>query len=656
MEGVPCSKAPAHKFLEAGCRSELIVDLPDVNSINDVTLDVGDASIVLKIQDVSTTIPLPVKLVGRSTESAAKFSRRRHQLTLTWQDATVIDETSVAAIGFGDTSVPLGAKQDILRSGGRGHQDTNATACRADVESGLDKKDADGLQSLYSARWEEEASSGCVQNYLNDERMQNQAQAEEVKVAANIAFSQCDFRTAVALYGDAIDLYPDDHTYYANRALGHIKLENFGSAIMDATKAVELDSTFMKGYYRRGIAYFALGKLRESKLDLDAVLKLDPDNREAQSKLAEVEKALKNTQSQSTVATKVAPKRHDGLADNAALQPCNVSVEDGYSGPRMGDDNIVTDRFIDEMLQHFKDEHILHRRYTLAILWQAHAILQAEDAVVDVPVPRGSHITVCGDVHGQFYDLLNIFKLNGMPSEDNPYLFNGDFVDRGSFSLETILTLLAFKVRFPNSFHLNRGNHESVEMNTMYGFEGEVKEKCGGNLMLLFVDLFQWLPLAHVIGGKVLVVHGGLFSRDSTTLEDVRNISRHREPPDEGPMHELLWSDPQPQPGRSPSKRGVGVGFGPDVTKRFLERNNLSLLIRSHECKDDGYEVQHDGKTITVFSAPNYCDQIGNRGAFIRLEHDLKPKFTSFDAVPHPPVRPMKYAGIGGFNIFNFLR
>jgi len=109
-------------------------------------------------------------------------------------------------------------------------------------------------------------------------------------------------------------------------------------------------------------------------------------------------------------------------------------------------------------------------------------------------------------------------------------------------------------------------------------------------------------------------------------------------------MSEILWSDPQPFPGRSPSKRGVGLSFGPDVTHRFLANNNLDLVVRSHEVKDEGYLVEADGKLITIFSAPNYCDQVGNKGAFIRFESDMKPKFTSYAAVPHPPIKPMAYA------------
>lgn len=143
-----------------------------------------------------------------------------------------------------------------------------------------------------------------------------------------------------------------------------------------------------------------------------------------------------------------------------------------------------------------------------------------------------------------------------------------------------------------------------------------------------------------------MVVHGGLFSRDDVTLDDIRNIDRFgKKQLDHGSlMCELLWSDPQPQPGRGPSKRGVGIQFGPDVTENFLKRNNLELLIRSHEVKENGYVIEHNGKCITVFSAPNYCDTIGNKGAIINITSDLKLDYKTFEAVPHPNIRPMAYA------------
>ena len=132
-------------------------------------------------------------------------------------------------------------------------------------------------------------------------------------------------------------------------------------------------------------------------------------------------------------------------------------------------------------------------------------------------------------------------------------------------------------------------------------------------------------------------------------MDDIRATERNRQPPDEGIMCELLWSDPQPMLGRSPSKRGVGCQFGPDVTQKFLEHNHLDYIVRSHEVKDNGYEINHDGRCITVFSAPNYCDTMGNKGAFINLYGKTSkgltpPKYVTYEAVPHPQVRPMAYA------------
>jgi len=245
--------------------------------------------------------------------------------------------------------------------------------------------------------------------------------------------------------------------------------------------------------------------------------------------------------------------------------------------------------------------------------------------------------------------VLNIFKINGYPSETNPYLFNGDFVDRGSFGVEVILSFLLLKVACPKGIHLLRGNHETKNMNKIYGFEGEVRYKYDDKIFDLFLEVFCHLPLAAVIGSKVFVTHGGLPTEGEITLEDVEKIKRGIEPPETGLMSDLLWSDPQPFPGRSPSKRGVGYSFGPDITDAFLQRNQLSLLIRSHEVKEEGYLVEHAGKTITVFSAPNYCDSMGNKGAFIHLDNTFVPKFTKYQAVPHPDIRPMAYAaGISG--------
>jgi serine/threonine-protein phosphatase 5 len=252
--------------------------------------------------------------------------------------------------------------------------------------------------------------------------------------------------------------------------------------------------------------------------------------------------------------------------------------------------------------------------------------------------------------------LVNIFELGGFPTEQNVFLFNGDFVDRGSFSFETVFTLMLIKLSAPSALHMHRGNHETKNMNRIYGFEGEIKHKYDDQVMKLFTKFFQTLPLASVLESKVFVAHGGLSTNGSAvegingppsvTLDEINALNRFGEPPESGLMSDLLWADPQPQRGRAPSKRGLGFSFGPDYTESFLKRNNLQLVIRSHEVRDEGYEEEHNGKVITVFSAPNYCDQMGNKGAYIRFtSEDMTPAFTKFVAAPHPNIPPMRYAG-----------
>ena len=186
-------------------------------------------------------------------------------------------------------------------------------------------------------------------------------------------------------------------------------------------------------------------------------------------------------------------------------------------------------------------------------------------------------------------------------------------------------------------------------MARFYGFGGEIAHKYDEGVLDLFHDCFCRLPLCCVVERRVLVVHGGCPSEDGVTLDDVRALDRFREPPEIGTFCDLLWSDPQAAPGRQPSRRGVGLSFGPDVTRAFLRDNDLALLVRSHEVRERGFEVEHDGALVTVFSAPNYCDAVGNKGAFLHLGRDLAPQFTTYDAVPHPPVRPMAYSAFAQF-------
>ncbi|XP_066944863.1 serine/threonine-protein phosphatase 5 [Macrobrachium rosenbergii] len=468
---------------------------------------------------------------------------------------------------------------------------------------------------------------------------ENVQKAEELKNEANEYFKKQQYDKAIELYTSAIELNDSVAIYYGNRSFAYLKTECFGYALQDASKALELDKTYVKGYYRRASAYMSLGKFKLALKDYETVTKTRPNDRDAKVKYNECQKVVKMLMFQKAIAVDDDKK---SVAESINLEA--MVIEDDYEGPRL-EDGKVTEQFMKDLMEHYKAQKKLHRQYAYKILLDVKDHLMKQPTLVDVKIPDDSKFTVCGDIHGQYYDLMNIFQLNGLPSTTNPYLFNGDFVDRGSFSVECIFVLFGYKLLYPDHFFMSRGNHESVTMNQMYGFEGEVKAKYTAQMAELFTEVYNWLPLCHCLNNKVLVMHGGLFSGDDVTLEDIRKTDRNRQPPEEGIMCELLWSDPMPSMGRAPSKRGVGIQFGPDITKKFLDRNNLEYVIRSHEVKAEGFEVAHDGKCITVFSAPNYCDTMGNLGSFITMTgKDLKPKYTTYEAVPHPPVKPMAYA------------
>jgi len=463
--------------------------------------------------------------------------------------------------------------------------------------------------------------------------------ADELKSQANELFKAEKYMQAIDFYTAAIETNPNNAVFYANRSITYLRTECFGYALTDASKAIEVDNKYLKGYYRRAAAYMALGKYKLALKDYEGVFKAKPNDKDAKLKYTECRKIVQQIAFQKAISVEETKK---SVADSIDVE--GMVVEEKYDGPKL-ESGKVTLKFMQDLMETYKNQQKLHRRYAFQILLDMLQYFASQPTLVDCAIPDSGNFTVCGDVHGQFFDLMNIFELNGQPSEENPYLFNGDFVDRGSFSVECIFTLFGFKLLYPNHFFMSRGNHESENMNKMYGFEGEVKAKYSSNMVDLFTEVYNWLPLAHCLNSKVLVMHGGLFSKDDITLADIRATDRNRQPPEEGIMCELLWSDPQQLYGRSPSKRGVGCQFGPDVTKRFLTTNNLEYIIRSHEVKDNGYEVTHDGKCITVFSAPNYCDTMGNKGAFISLKgNDMTPKYTTYDAVPHPNVKPMAYA------------
>ncbi|PVU90109.1 hypothetical protein BB559_002447 [Furculomyces boomerangus] len=242
-----------------------------------------------------------------------------------------------------------------------------------------------------------------------------------------------------------------------------------------------------------------------------------------------------------------------------------------------------------------------------------------------------SPVTICGDIHGQFYDLLELFKVGRKCPETN-YLFMGDFVDRGFYSVETFLLLLALKVRYPDRVTLIRGNHESRQITQVYGFYDECMRKYGSaNVWRYCCEVFDYLSLAAIVDDKVLCVHGGL-SPSINTIDQIRTIDRKQEVPHEGGMCDLLWSDPEDIKGWGLSPRGAGYLFGGDIVKSFLHANKLDLIARAHQLVMEGYKLMFDEKCVTVWSAPNYCYRCGNVAAILRLDEDLKQTYVKFDA------------------------
>lgn len=248
-------------------------------------------------------------------------------------------------------------------------------------------------------------------------------------------------------------------------------------------------------------------------------------------------------------------------------------------------------------------------------------------------------IKICGDVHGQYSDLLRLFEYGGFPPRSN-YLFLGDYVDRGKQSLETICLLLAYKIKYPNNFFLLRGNHECASINRIYGFYDECKRRYNVKLWRVFTDCFNCLPVAALIDEKILCMHGGL-SPELHNLNQIKSLPRPVEVPEAGLICDLLWSDPSSDiRGWGENERGVSCTFGVDKVTEFLQKHDLDLICRAHQVVEDGYEFFANRQLVTIFSAPNYCGEFDNAGAMMTVDENLvcsfqilkpldkKPKFT----------------------------
>ena len=235
-------------------------------------------------------------------------------------------------------------------------------------------------------------------------------------------------------------------------------------------------------------------------------------------------------------------------------------------------------------------------------------------------------IKICGDVHGQYYDLLRIFEYGGFPPEAN-YLFLGDYIDRGKQSIETVCLLLCYKIKYPENFFLLRGNHECAQINRIYGFYDECKRRYSIRLWKVFSDVFNCLPVAALIDEKIFCMHGGL-SPELKNLDQIKNIMRPTDVPDAGLLCDLLWSDPERGVEEyGDNDRGVSFTFGENVVRKFNSKHDIDLICRAHQVVEDGYEFFQRRQLVTLFSAPNYCGEFDNSGAMMSIDETLMCSF-----------------------------
>ncbi|RAH71769.1 serine/threonine-protein phosphatase 2B catalytic subunit [Aspergillus aculeatinus CBS 121060] len=293
--------------------------------------------------------------------------------------------------------------------------------------------------------------------------------------------------------------------------------------------------------------------------------------------------------------------------------------------------------------QHFYREGRLTEDQALWIIQAGTQLLRAEPNLLEMDAP----ITVCGDVHGQYYDLMKLFEVGGDPSETR-YLFLGDYVDRGYFSIECVLYLWALKIWYPNTLWLLRGNHECRHLTDYFTFKLECKHKYSERIYEACIESFCSLPLAAVMNKQFLCIHGGL-SPELHSLEDIKAIDRFREPPTHGLMCDILWADPLEEFGQEKtgdyfihnSVRGCSYFFSYPAACAFLEKNNLLSIIRAHEAQDAGYRMYRKTRTtgfpsvMTIFSAPNYLDVYNNKAAVLKYENNVM-NIRQFNCTPHP--------------------
>ena len=284
--------------------------------------------------------------------------------------------------------------------------------------------------------------------------------------------------------------------------------------------------------------------------------------------------------------------------------------------------DLIIKKLLDKQSSKFTTKLKITEKEIFYLYKKCKKIFLEQEILLEIEAP----IKICGDIHGQYYDLIRIFQFNGFPSQSR-YLFLGDYVDRGKESIETVCLLFAFKIKYPNDFFMLRGNHESTAINRIYGFYDECKRKYTVQIWKIFCDIFDCLPIAAIIDKKIFCIHGGL-SPYLVSLNQIKEIKRPTEVPDYGLLCDILWSDPSEKiAGWAENERGVSFTFGKDILDKFLKFFEMDLVCRAHQVIENGYQFFSNRKLVTVFSAPNYCGEFQNAAAVMIVDKTLMCSF-----------------------------
>lgn len=269
---------------------------------------------------------------------------------------------------------------------------------------------------------------------------------------------------------------------------------------------------------------------------------------------------------------------------------------------------------MDAIISDIQEGKSLSEHTVVDLLTKITEVLYDEPNLLELQSP----ITICGDIHGQLYDLFELFDvaLSGQDFSERKFLFMGDYVDRGRYSMETFAYLIALKLKYPNNFFLLRGNHESRAISQQYGFYLQCVYLYGHTgIWSLCNEVFDLLPMAAVVDGKLFAVHGGL-SPELPLIECLSLLDRQKELDVTGALSDLSWSDPEETcESWCKNSRGAGYLFGSKPVEQFCHLNRLDLITRSHQLAMHGYQWYFDQHLCTVWSAPNYTYKAGNEAS-----------------------------------------